>query len=102
MIVKDLKEQYPKVYIAACANALSQGKSSLSSPFGLSITLMNAFYWVETPQGGSFWSDMYIGRIEEAKNRFPELFKSSLITTIEGIKEFSVVEEGLWSKPVKN
>jgi hypothetical protein len=69
MIIKDLKDKYPLVYEAAMKNC-DPGK-------GENHGLMDAFYWVRSPEGEDFWNNINAGQFDRAKEICPHLFVES-------------------------
>lgn len=76
--IKDLK-MYPLLYEAAILNTKQHLSRNENNNIDLDViinkSLVNAFSWARSPEGTSFWSDVFNGYFDRVAHYYPHLFE---------------------------
>lgn len=75
MLVRELKRDYPQIYILAKRNIENQ-HPEVPVEFYEGHNLSGSMVWARTPEGGNFWNAMNTRRVDSAQKMFPEFFEA--------------------------
>jgi hypothetical protein len=94
MRIGDLRDKgYHQIYLLACINYRTHNR--LPDDANVDSCNTNSFLWSETPEGGTFWSEINRERFDRVERERPSLFEELAI--IEDTRDYTIKTNGLFN-----